>query len=97
MFRPRSELRLFGTVPIRHILLVVLVLGLAVTAHVPYGGAGVWPYTGLLSFATAAGVNYFLNDRLAIVFAGNYWGYGGGYVGLLLRLGKGETLTASEG
>lgn len=32
MFRPRSELRLFGTVPIRHILLVVLVLGLAVTA-----------------------------------------------------------------
>lgn len=32
MFRPRRELRLFGTVPIRHILLVVLVLGLAVTA-----------------------------------------------------------------
>lgn len=32
MFRPRSEFRLFGTVPIRHILLVVLVLGLAVTA-----------------------------------------------------------------
>jgi len=32
MFRARSELRLFGTVPIRHILLVVLVLGLAVTA-----------------------------------------------------------------
>ncbi|MBI4573280.1 MAG: PAS domain-containing protein [candidate division NC10 bacterium] len=31
MFRPRRELRLFGTVPIRHILLVVLVLGLAVT------------------------------------------------------------------
>ncbi len=26
MFRPRRELRLFGTVPIRHILLVVLVL-----------------------------------------------------------------------
>jgi PAS domain S-box-containing protein len=32
MFRPRAELRLFGTVPIRRILLVVLVLGLAVTA-----------------------------------------------------------------
>ncbi len=32
MFRPRSELRLFGAVPLRHILLVVLVLGLAVTA-----------------------------------------------------------------
>lgn len=32
MFRPQRELRLFGTVPIRHILLVVLVLGLAVTA-----------------------------------------------------------------
>ncbi len=32
MFRPRREFRLFGTVPIRHILLVVLVLGLAVTA-----------------------------------------------------------------
>ena len=31
MFRPRREFRLFGAVPIRHILLVILVLGLAVT------------------------------------------------------------------
>jgi len=63
-------------------------IGIAVTGHIP---AAYWTY-GLVNFATTAGVNYFLNDRFALTFAGSYWGYGGGYVGILYKLGKGEAL-----
>ncbi len=70
---------------------VWLGIGLAVIGHTAYGGAGSWPFGGLLSFATAGGVNWFLTDGFALTLAGNYWGYGGGYVGVLVRLGKGQS------
>jgi hypothetical protein len=63
-------------------------IGLAASAHIP---ADTWTY-GWLDFATVGGINYFLNDRLALMVAGSYWGYSGGYVGILYKLGKGEKL-----
>jgi hypothetical protein len=68
-------------------------IGIAASAHLP---ADTWTY-GWLNFATVGGVNYFLNDRFALMLAGSYWGYGGGYVGVLYKLGKGEKLIKKEG
>jgi hypothetical protein len=68
-------------------------IGLAVVGHLPAG----WWTGSLFNFATAGGVNWFLNDRLAIMFGGSYWGYGGGYIGLQYKLGKGEKLIKKEG
>jgi hypothetical protein len=73
---------------------VWLGIGLAVSAHLP---AASWGGGGPINFATVAGVNYFLNDRFALMLAGSYWGYGGGYVGVLYKLGKGEKLIKKEG
>lgn len=56
-------------------------------------GAGFYSYgwTGNRSFEiglrTAGGVNYFLNDHIAINFEGGYYGgWGGGLIGLLFKL-----------
>ena len=71
-------------------------LGIAASLHIPYGGAGAWGGWPLYP-AGAAGINYFLNDRFALMLSGGYWGEGGGYVGVLYKLGKGEKLIKKEG
>ncbi len=42
-----------------------------------YGGIGL---------LTIGGINYFLNDHLAIILEGTYWGTGGGLIGILYKL-----------
>ncbi len=46
-----------------------------------------WGYTSPIGFATFSGFNYFLSDNFAVYLEGGYFGYyGGGVVGILLKL-----------
>jgi|GEM_PF-3263325 len=52
----------------------------------PYDTQGSYfDYSGI-GFSSIAGVNYFFNPRLAVMFEGAYWGYTGGTIGILYKL-----------
>ncbi|NOY07584.1 MAG: hypothetical protein GXP33_01940 [Spirochaetes bacterium] len=64
-------------------------IGLGVVVNFDTGGYFSYYYNSPLSIGISSysGVNYFINDNLAVYLEGNYWAYyGGSTVGILLKL-----------
>ncbi len=61
---------------------VYIGLGLAFTSYSFVGGGF---DNSFLRFASVEGINYFLNEKLALFVEYNYWGYSGGTVGVLFK------------